>query len=211
MSREEALRSYTLNNAIAAFEESVKGSLAVGKLADVTVLSADILTVPDDEIGKAKVVYTIVGGKVRYRSATAQTRRAGLLQPVPERRVLEPERLLEAGLRAGEPSFPTSQRDGGRILKIEDAPVLESIDLNGRSTVNRLSPDIRHATHERNSIWSPGLRRTNAIVQPSGETVEDAAFSSRIRVGSPPSTGIFQRTLRHPSPEADTDFIAATR
>jgi predicted amidohydrolase YtcJ len=66
MSREEALRSYTLNNAIAAFEEGVKGSLAVGKLADVTVLSTDILTVPDDAIRSAKVAYTIVGGKVSY-------------------------------------------------------------------------------------------------------------------------------------------------
>ena len=66
LSREEALRSYTLNNAHAAFEEGVKGSLAVGKLADVTVLSADILTIPDDSISSAEVVYTIVGGKVRY-------------------------------------------------------------------------------------------------------------------------------------------------
>ncbi len=66
LSREQALRSYTWNNAIAAFEEDVKGSLAVGKLADVTVLSKDILTIPDAELRRAEVVYTIVGGKVRY-------------------------------------------------------------------------------------------------------------------------------------------------
>jgi len=66
MSRLEALKSYTINGAYAGFEEGVKGSLAPGKLADVTVLSKDILTVPDNEIPSAKVLYTIVGGKVRY-------------------------------------------------------------------------------------------------------------------------------------------------
>lgn len=67
MSRMEALKSYTWNNAYAAFEEGVKGSLKAGKLADVTVLSKDILTIPDDEIPAAKVDYTIVGGKVMYQ------------------------------------------------------------------------------------------------------------------------------------------------
>ena len=66
MSREEALRSYTWAPAYAAFEEKDKGTLAVGKLADVTVLSKDILRVPEDEIPSAKVVYTIVGGKIAY-------------------------------------------------------------------------------------------------------------------------------------------------
>ncbi|HEY2944700.1 MAG TPA: amidohydrolase [Vicinamibacteria bacterium] len=66
MSRQEALRSYTWNAAYAAFEEREKGSLAVGKLADVTVLSKDILTVPDDEIRSARVDFTIVGGKVLH-------------------------------------------------------------------------------------------------------------------------------------------------
>jgi predicted amidohydrolase YtcJ len=67
MSREEALRSYTGNNAYAAFEEKEKGSLEAGKLADITVLSRDIMTVPEDEILSTDVVYTIVGGKVRYQ------------------------------------------------------------------------------------------------------------------------------------------------
>lgn len=66
MSRMEALRSYTINNAYAAFEEDLKGSLAPGKLGDVTVLSKDILTVPEDEIPDTKVLYTIVGGEVVY-------------------------------------------------------------------------------------------------------------------------------------------------
>jgi predicted amidohydrolase YtcJ len=67
MSREEALRSYTWNNAYAAFEEKVKGSLEPGKLADITVLSRDILTIPEDQIPATDVVYTIVGGKVMFQ------------------------------------------------------------------------------------------------------------------------------------------------
>jgi predicted amidohydrolase YtcJ len=67
MSREEALRSYTWNNAYAAFEENVKGSLEPGKLADVTVLSRDIMTIPEDQIPATDVVYTIVGGKVMFQ------------------------------------------------------------------------------------------------------------------------------------------------
>jgi len=74
MSREEALRSYTLNNAYAAFEEKLKGSLEPGKLADVTILSRDIMKIPEDEILSTDVVYTIVGGKVRYEHATGLKR-----------------------------------------------------------------------------------------------------------------------------------------
>lgn len=68
MTREEALRSYTLNGAYAAFEEDIKGSITPGKLADIVVLSKDILKVPEAEIPTAKVVLTILGGKVRWRS-----------------------------------------------------------------------------------------------------------------------------------------------
>jgi predicted amidohydrolase YtcJ len=62
----EALRSYTVNAAYAGFEEEIKGSLTVGKLADLTVLSKDIMTVPEDQIPSAQVLYTIVGGKIQY-------------------------------------------------------------------------------------------------------------------------------------------------
>ena len=68
MSRMEALESYTLNGAFAAFEESSRGSLKTGKYADMVVLSKDILTIPEDDIPSAQVVYTIVGGKVRTGS-----------------------------------------------------------------------------------------------------------------------------------------------
>ena len=67
--RSPALRIFTMGNAFAAFEESIKGSLTVGKLADVTVLSKDITTVPDDDIRSARVVYTIVGGQIVYVAA----------------------------------------------------------------------------------------------------------------------------------------------
>ena len=67
MSRMEALKSYTTNGAFAAFEEENRGSLKPGKYADITVLSKDILKVPEDEIPTAKVTYTIVGGKVLYK------------------------------------------------------------------------------------------------------------------------------------------------
>jgi predicted amidohydrolase YtcJ len=66
MSREEALKSYTVNNAYAAFEDKLKGSLEPGRLADITVLSKDIMTIPEDEILATDVVYTIVGGKVAF-------------------------------------------------------------------------------------------------------------------------------------------------
>ena len=68
MSRIEALRSYTIQNAFAAFEEDQKGTLSLGKLADITVLTKDITTVPDEEIKQAKVAYTIVGGKIVYKA-----------------------------------------------------------------------------------------------------------------------------------------------
>ncbi len=67
MSRMEALKSYTINGAYAAFEETSRGSLKPGKYADMVVLSKDILTVPEDQIPTSEVMYTIVGGKVRYK------------------------------------------------------------------------------------------------------------------------------------------------
>jgi predicted amidohydrolase YtcJ len=67
MSRLEALKSYTINAAYAAFEEESKGTLKVGKYADVVVLSKDILEVPEAEIPATQVKYTIVAGKVKFK------------------------------------------------------------------------------------------------------------------------------------------------
>ena len=61
MSRLEALKSYTVNAAFAAFEEDIKGTLTPGKLADITVLSQNILTVPEEEIPDTRVEMTIHG------------------------------------------------------------------------------------------------------------------------------------------------------
>jgi hypothetical protein len=69
MSRIEALKSYTINAAFAGFDEGIKGSLSPGKLADITVFSKDIMSVPEDQIPSARVLYTIVGGKVQYTAA----------------------------------------------------------------------------------------------------------------------------------------------
>jgi len=72
MTREEALRSFTLDAAYAAFEEQLKGSLEPGKLADLIVLSRDILTIPPVEILRTEVDLTIVGGRIVYERSGAR-------------------------------------------------------------------------------------------------------------------------------------------
>ena len=67
MTRQEALESYTINNAFAAFEEDIKGTLTPGKLADMVVLSQDLLTVEEARIPETEVEMTILGGAVVYR------------------------------------------------------------------------------------------------------------------------------------------------
>jgi len=66
MTRMEALESYTIDAAYAAFEEDMKGSLTPGKYADIVVLSQDLLTVPDNRIRETEVLLTIVGGKIAH-------------------------------------------------------------------------------------------------------------------------------------------------
>jgi predicted amidohydrolase YtcJ len=67
LTRAEALKTYTLNNAYAMFMEKDLGSITPGKYADITVLSKDIMTIPENQIPTAQVLYTIVGGKVKYQ------------------------------------------------------------------------------------------------------------------------------------------------
>ena len=64
---EEAIQAYTLNTAYAGFEEDIKGSIEIGKLADLAVLSDDLINIPPDEIKDVTVSMTIVGGKVVFR------------------------------------------------------------------------------------------------------------------------------------------------
>jgi len=66
MTREQALRSYTLDAAYGTFEEEIKGSIEVGKLADFTVFSKDIMQVPDDQLLDTEVVMTFVDGDLVY-------------------------------------------------------------------------------------------------------------------------------------------------
>ncbi len=68
MTRTEALYSYTMANAYAAFEEDIKGSLEKGKLADIILVSKNLLTCSDAELPEAKVMMTMVGGEVKYRN-----------------------------------------------------------------------------------------------------------------------------------------------
>ena len=67
MTREQALKSYTLFAAFGEFAENIKGSIAVGKLADFTVFSKNIMEVPEQEILEAQVTMTVVGGKIVYK------------------------------------------------------------------------------------------------------------------------------------------------
>ena len=68
ITREEALKMYTINNARATFEESIKGSLEPGKLADLSVITNDFLTCPENEIKDITSELTLVGGKTVYSS-----------------------------------------------------------------------------------------------------------------------------------------------
>ncbi|MCH8874400.1 amidohydrolase [candidate division KSB1 bacterium] len=63
---EDAIKAYTLNTAYANFEEDIKGSIEVGKLADLAVLSQNLLEISPDDILKTEVLYTVVGGKIVY-------------------------------------------------------------------------------------------------------------------------------------------------
>lgn len=65
---EEALRAYTINAAYASFEEHIKGTLEVGKLADFTLIDRNLTEIPPTEIKDAKVKMTVVGGKIIYNS-----------------------------------------------------------------------------------------------------------------------------------------------
>ena len=68
ISRNEALKMYTINNAYASFEEDLKGSIEPGKLADMAVLTEDILTCPVDNIKKIQSELTLLGGRIVYSS-----------------------------------------------------------------------------------------------------------------------------------------------
>ncbi len=81
----QELRSYTWNNAYAICQENEIGSLAPGKLADMVVLSGDLLTLPADDILRTRVLYTIIGGKLVYtRPDAAKWRHGEQFEAMPE-------------------------------------------------------------------------------------------------------------------------------
>ncbi len=73
LSRMEALHAMTLAAAYAGFEEQDKGSIEVGKLADLTVLNQDLITVPEREILNTEVLLTMIGGEVVYQQEETAT------------------------------------------------------------------------------------------------------------------------------------------
>lgn len=66
VSREQALKMFTIWAAFAAFEEKLRGSIEAGKLADLTVLSSDIMKIPEPEILKTRCVMTVIGGEIVF-------------------------------------------------------------------------------------------------------------------------------------------------
>jgi predicted amidohydrolase YtcJ len=72
ISREQALRMYTINNAYASFEENLKGSIEPGKLADLVVITEDFLDCPVEKIKSIEAEMTMVGGEIVYRSDSFQ-------------------------------------------------------------------------------------------------------------------------------------------
>ena len=67
ISMTEALKAYTCINAFASFEEGIKGSIEVGKLADIVVLSKNLLEIESREILATQAMLTIIGGRIVYR------------------------------------------------------------------------------------------------------------------------------------------------
>jgi hypothetical protein len=82
LSREEALRLYTVGSAWFSGEEEVKGRIAPGQFADFAILSADYLSVPDEQINTIESVLTVTGGDVVYTAAPFAKFAPGPLPPV---------------------------------------------------------------------------------------------------------------------------------
>jgi predicted amidohydrolase YtcJ len=68
LSREEALRLYTINNARLLFCEETRGSIEPGKLADLVLLDTDLLKCPEEQIASTRVLRTYIGGKLIYQA-----------------------------------------------------------------------------------------------------------------------------------------------
>jgi predicted amidohydrolase YtcJ len=72
MTREQAIYSYTMANALSSFQEKEKGSIEAGKYADLVLLDHNLITCPEEEIRQTKVKWTMVGGRIEYEQNKKQ-------------------------------------------------------------------------------------------------------------------------------------------
>jgi hypothetical protein len=104
---------------VCRFEEELKGTLSVGKLADITVLTRDITSVPEDEIRQAKVALTIIGGKIVYKSDDSRcslaSRSTAGCYAVYLAGTCEPLHLPTRSRRRGAPISPCGRRGAASI------------------------------------------------------------------------------------------------
>jgi predicted amidohydrolase YtcJ len=68
VTRQQALKMFTIWPAFAAFEEKQRGSIEIGKLADLTILSADIMKIPEADILKTKCAMTVINGEIVFEA-----------------------------------------------------------------------------------------------------------------------------------------------
>ncbi len=127
LTREEALRLYTINNAYLNHEEKEKGSLEPGKLADLIVIDQDYLTCPEDSIAQTRVLTTIVGGKVVYERKRLQGRRDGVADLGRRRRapLVHRQGLARAEHLCHRAVNPPPRLDEPRVLVATAEPVEE--------------------------------------------------------------------------------------
>ena len=76
VTRVQALKMFTIWPAYAAFEENLRGTIVVGKLADLTILSADIMKIPELEILKTRCVMTVINGEIVYEAGHKETQKS---------------------------------------------------------------------------------------------------------------------------------------
>jgi len=145
----EAIRGFTLDAAYAAFEEQSRGTIEPGKLADFTIVEGDFYTMPQSDLFKTKVRYTVVGGDVVY-SATASTHVDHIMLGAPD---------LDAGVRELESLTGIHAKYGGEhpnlgthnaIVSLGDETYIEVIaprpgatlddDLKDLAKLERLTP-----------------------------------------------------------------------
>ncbi len=193
MTRDEALRSYTIDAAYALFQDDRLGSIAPGKLADLVVLSKDIMTISVDQIPTARVDDTIVGGKVVY------TRQASGSRPwlLPSAFCLLPSALASSRLRrVGEKLSDVCvgrRIDFGTLVRREQCPHLcECVRLEGvHLDLERTLPGGEPVEL---IVGRPGLRRFEQCVRSGvhgggqrcrrrGRLVEHRRQPLRLRIG----------------------------